>query len=398
MEITIPRFSHKPLTYDQHHGVRPEIREIRLLRCVWDADTPPGLRFELKHFNVSSALPAYDALSYTWGPDLPTHLISINGGRFEVRENLYHFLIEYASWPAGNTWLWVDQLCIDQKSLEERNHQISLMAGIYTNAEKVLIWLGSGFHESDAWSDSIQAFENHFSKHTRGFKQVTRGESEFDEHAWFSLHHYWTRLWVIQEILLAKSLVVIWGSKHVDWNTITRHLPYLDEATCLNRIRFARDKRKADGSYGLSWEEALELGSASDCEETRDKVYGLLGLVASEQLIMPDYSKPPAEIVDAIIRKQIENSYHGWASWKRIWALCQNDFDLPEEPKPVQQLQYMLLDSPEPPPPDGAQYTDRELFKGIALSPAPGLHLAPPTKSLIDVFKLGVWFVDPGVD
>ena len=38
--------------------------------------------------------------------------------------------------------LWIDQICINQDDVHERNEQVALMHRIYSKAENVVIWLG----------------------------------------------------------------------------------------------------------------------------------------------------------------------------------------------------------------------------------------------------------------
>jgi hypothetical protein len=45
--------------------------------------------------------------------------------------------------------LWIDAICIDQENLKERGQQVRLMAGIYTKASRVLVWLGETADNSD---------------------------------------------------------------------------------------------------------------------------------------------------------------------------------------------------------------------------------------------------------
>ena len=40
--------------------------------------------------------------------------------------------------------LWADALCINQADIAERGRQVLLMADIYSSAELVFAWLGSG--------------------------------------------------------------------------------------------------------------------------------------------------------------------------------------------------------------------------------------------------------------
>lgn len=85
--------------------------------------------------------PKYDALSYTWGRPNIVKGIELNGTRVDVRENLWSALVHLRNATEGRV-IWIDALCIDQNSLEEKNHQVKLMAYIYSRAETVLVWLG----------------------------------------------------------------------------------------------------------------------------------------------------------------------------------------------------------------------------------------------------------------
>jgi hypothetical protein len=85
-------------------------------------------------------LPAYKAISYAWGPKLPLSTISINGRPFSVRENLWHFLEQYAlrMLKLDTIDIWIDQIFIDQKSMLEKTHQVGLMSRIYKHAVQVV--------------------------------------------------------------------------------------------------------------------------------------------------------------------------------------------------------------------------------------------------------------------
>ena len=38
--------------------------------------------------------------------------------------------------------LWIDQICIDQETVDEKNYQVALMGDLYSIAEKVIVRLG----------------------------------------------------------------------------------------------------------------------------------------------------------------------------------------------------------------------------------------------------------------
>ena len=88
------------------------------------------------------------ALSYTWGPPTPVKKILINGEVFFVRQNLHHLLAK-ARGAAERPLIWIDQLCIDQDNIKERNEQVSRMRQIYRNADTVFAWLGPSYDDSN---------------------------------------------------------------------------------------------------------------------------------------------------------------------------------------------------------------------------------------------------------
>jgi hypothetical protein len=50
----------------------------------------------------------------------------------------------------GTSHLWIDAPCIDQSSTEGKSSQIPLIGKIYSQAEKVLIWIDEEEEESGA--------------------------------------------------------------------------------------------------------------------------------------------------------------------------------------------------------------------------------------------------------
>jgi hypothetical protein len=143
-------FLHDPLD-----NTRKQIRLVRLMDF-----TRRGIQCELGTFDLDSAtIPSYRALSYTWGVAQPNFQIILNGRWFRVRENLYRFF-KAAAHRKMKHWIWIDQVCIQQEIVEERNHQVSMMAKIYRNAEEVITWLSDKEKSTDvAARDLTDLFE-----------------------------------------------------------------------------------------------------------------------------------------------------------------------------------------------------------------------------------------------
>ena len=134
----------------QYEPLQPNGNQVRLLCFSDDPGGQPG--YTLKTFDINEC-PPYDALSYMWGPPLPTRIISLNKRSFEVRKNLWDFLdrierTDITVLDKGDchllhpTYLWIDQICIDQSSMGEKSHQVKRMSEIYKQSQRVIVWLG----------------------------------------------------------------------------------------------------------------------------------------------------------------------------------------------------------------------------------------------------------------
>ncbi|KAG6355576.1 hypothetical protein INS49_003538 [Diaporthe citri] len=111
--------------------------------------------------------------------------------------------------------LWVDSICIDQASIEERAIQVGLMGQIYSNASTVRVWIGlPGFTDIRAAfgfiDNTLRAGYNKpmvVSNIRPDIKAVTELLSR----------SYWNRMWVFQEIVLAQQVVVHCGAHSKPW-------------------------------------------------------------------------------------------------------------------------------------------------------------------------------------
>ena len=291
-------FVHSPLNY-KVNAIRlvkllPRSRPSDPVQCTLIIeDLHPGVEFH--------------ALSYVWGR-LSHNKILVNGYSFEVRDNLHHFLKEKSLDRdfCLHKRFWVDQICIDQENVEERNHQVNQMAQIYSSARKVHIWLGRERGASDGVMDDIQTY-----KSPPGHEDAaSMGLQCF---AYLSEARYWNRLWIIQEILLAKSISVMYGPRTIPWsqlevlfNDILLHLKdaqkpvddivYAESLRSSNLGRFILERQKmlsegVDGAARLfDWYNIIQLSRESCCTDVRDRIFGVLGLVDPLFRIPVDYS------------------------------------------------------------------------------------------------------------
>ncbi len=228
---------------------------IRVLHIL-PGNTDEEINCTIDNFSASEYCPARDtfhycAVSYTWGNPGDVKSIRLNNRRFPVRSNLWSLLFHLRA-RKESRGLWIDAICIDQSSLEERNHQVGLMGDIYGGADGVLVWLG----EADANSDL--AFE--FIRQPRGFfdrvaveipisvgftfpwtwLRRNRGPRirtvlsehrlpiiEFEAVLRLCERDYWNRTWIIQEIVLAKNIEVLCGHQRMHGQDLEDFAVYL---------------------------------------------------------------------------------------------------------------------------------------------------------------------------
>lgn len=62
--------------------------------------------------SMKDAVPAYKALSYSWGNPSPTDLILVDGLRYYIAKNLNAFLRRQREECATRQYFWIDALCI----------------------------------------------------------------------------------------------------------------------------------------------------------------------------------------------------------------------------------------------------------------------------------------------
>jgi hypothetical protein len=212
-----------------HEPVDRFLQEIRLICVIPEADGP--IKCKLKHVNLqSNKTPDYRALSYTWGAPNPVQNITVNNQSFLVRQNLYDFLKAFRTrlyrfrdcgdYGKEVQWLWIDQMCIDQSVVEERNHQVEMMSDIYRRACYVYVWLGKSDKCIESVMKTIKAdFRRHY--------DCVRKESPTNKLSgpalqYFFGNSYWLRLWIVQEIMLARYIRVICGETLLSWEELKR--------------------------------------------------------------------------------------------------------------------------------------------------------------------------------
>ncbi|KAH7384641.1 heterokaryon incompatibility protein-domain-containing protein [Pyrenochaeta sp. MPI-SDFR-AT-0127] len=317
----------------QYGSLEPNKKSVRLLEIFPGPNYEP-IRGSLRPCNLDDN-PSYIALSYMWDQGSQHKYIECQGTKIRVGENLWNFLQQYrenmstkqyhARDPVIAPRLWVDAVCINQADIDERGHQVSQMRDIYTGADSVIVWLGLA-----------QGSEELAFVLTRYPSLLKPGEMSA---ALVDLLNksYWSRVWVVQEFVLAKSVEIWCGSLRADaaafeslcrseqpltgFSALSQHIgnsqgwplfkyrrDFRHSRTYKRELLGRRNSKSLKSNFRLR--DLLQSFATSQSSEVYDKVYGFLGIASSGrgERIRPDYTRTPVELLVDVLHNQCQST------------------------------------------------------------------------------------------
>ncbi|ETS86291.1 hypothetical protein PFICI_00119 [Pestalotiopsis fici W106-1] len=235
---------------------------------------------------------------------------------------------------SAETYLWIDAICINQADIEEKNYQVPLMADIYSAAARVLVWLGPGDQGTDRFMDwLLSSWRPAPGSSSERREAYVLNQPASSDLYWLSLsiflRQWFSRIWIVQEAVLPeKDPLVMCGSRtisfaHLDgclralvndhgWMGykppsprikafLEEHVKDFDnpgdaiQQVFVNnaRLKGLIGMRSSESSKWLysSMEQALLDTMHHEATNTRDKIYGLLGIIneKSRRRVIVDY-------------------------------------------------------------------------------------------------------------
>ncbi|KAK3306225.1 heterokaryon incompatibility protein-domain-containing protein [Chaetomium strumarium] len=236
---------------------------IRVLNILDEEET---LHVSLRTVDLADE-PFFYALSYTWGNphangvDFTEHFNAVNeeysvsqktpilcdGQVLEVQRNLLDILRELRqllsspnsqSQPPllptdGKLCIWIDAICINQNDMAERAAQVRIMDQIYKAAAHTVVWLGRADQYTQAAAATIarvaayprDVFAASGASPFRRQDPEVYAKSGLPYTSWMDwcsvaalLKRQWfSRVWIIQETVLSRSLVLLCGRHAIAW-------------------------------------------------------------------------------------------------------------------------------------------------------------------------------------
>lgn len=245
----------RPPQWFEYPALMKPASQIRLLR-VHGAPEDALLVGDLIVHDIDEA-PEYSAISYTWGPETPREAIMVNGQRMMVRTACHYALRQARLFsPEPSILLWIDSICINQLDLEEKAHQVGMIASIFEQAEQTFVCIGP--HEADSQlvcqhlthlDDRCEDEALHYDEECESCVAMLDKEGEFavlseaDDpvhslHEWaseltalelerldealyrFGERSYWERMWIYPEVAKSRQIVLFCGDNAVTMDVV----------------------------------------------------------------------------------------------------------------------------------------------------------------------------------
>ncbi|KAH7119931.1 heterokaryon incompatibility protein-domain-containing protein [Dendryphion nanum] len=356
------------------HG---SVEKLSTERLSGASPSEPQTRVSCTVSHVSLELPPpYIALSYTWGDSNEKAPILIDGAIIHVTKNL-EVALAHLTPEDQEISLWIDALCINQQDSTEKTEQVGQMHNIYSRATSVTTWLGPSADDSDAVMDWIQHYGSLSHKFGIGTKpelQLLRLLQALELHpetlpqeelkvfleeiathlstanddedkitlalANFFKRGYWNRVWIVQELVHAKTVEFVCGTKTVAEEPLHHALRLLRNFGQFRQLKSAQQQKATDwdhrkpavntrnpinilkvrrtvGQFPLIY--LIRTFRFFQATDPRDRIFALLSFASDAPAmgLRPDYRKPYMEVYAETTMLLLKNGFSD------ILSLCQ---------------------------------------------------------------------------
>ena len=290
-------------------------------------------------------IPRYEALSYVWGskgnpvnifvkarkPERsgPFSPLGLSRRRtISVTQNLATALPYLRKRDKARVF-WIDAICVNQQDRAERGHQVKRMAAVYSMASQVIVWLG---HESQNSTLALRVLDGLGSQLRVNWnifemtsaltgETITQYFDPFDYETWKSVgdllsQPWFERLWIWQEVRLAREAHLFCGNEGVPWESLRRATLYLRRASrpegfshligcCYNLVSYGDYVAGAFDSLDI----ILENTKFASCSDPRDKIFAVLSLVRKDETrgLDPNYAKSAEAVFQDLVMHYTSN-------------------------------------------------------------------------------------------
>jgi Heterokaryon incompatibility protein (HET) len=166
--------------------------------------------------------------------------------------------------------IWIDALCIDQNDKSECSAQVLLIGTIYASAAEVIVWLGKDirFLSDVIWLHNQTALQSQAWQHLRemnlsGAQRVLFPINKQNPAAqellakwqgywqFFECRTWFTRAWIVQEVILARHIVMWCGEYQLPYDKVVMLVRLLGLSGTIGLINRYADTARGEASPNL---------------------------------------------------------------------------------------------------------------------------------------------------
>jgi hypothetical protein len=304
-------------TYESLPG--PDCIRLLHLEPALHADAP--LRFSFQTAQLAKAVAQYEVISYIWGEPKLIHPLYVDDGTHVLVTKDLDKALRRLRHPTTVRILWADAVCINQVDNEEKSTQIPLMARIFRGASKVLAWLDDGADEERGLLllEQLSRYQDPEYKDGDEYENEDEDEDGDEElgdkelpdsyarddniliHKFLSLA-WFTRLWIIQEIVMNADVILFCGTSSMTWvrfsEAFSNYLYLQPQGTRLvdlKRLEVLRNITRVWAQHNLpgllrsrsvaqeSIVDLVETFSGYGCADPRDHIFALYSMTQDIQ-------------------------------------------------------------------------------------------------------------------
>jgi hypothetical protein len=221
------------------HIIRPGYGEFRLLCIDPASDRDAPLQGHLRVASLRER-PNYATLSYCWGDQTNKRRLELDCYSLNISSGLDTALRSFRALRVRV--VWVDQICINQQDVDERNAQILMMKDIYVCSSECFVYLGESSGDPDELAllinyvkiyrgdSGMQDQVLHIYEEVLKLKEDRRVAEDISEDSgwrkWrgylFNIisRSYFSRIWVLQELIFSKKVTCLLGSFAFSWDIV----------------------------------------------------------------------------------------------------------------------------------------------------------------------------------
>lgn len=280
-------------------------KEIRLIQVLPSEDSSP-MKLRLINANFEHAI--YKALSYVWDRSNQTQIVLLNSERVCIPEKMYDYLCN----AQKQSLYWIDIICIPLYNPLERNHHVFLMAQIYKHAAQV-----------DVLLDGVCPIVDNYFQHSWSCPDPKSLLEEATVFADIAKHRYWERIWVLQEFVVARDIILQLDTCSLSISCFNRMYTsaqsrsdtgldgvkiFLDYRNSMRQARLRKrtsigptSEPSTCGRLQASFEEMLYTTRHLRCTDPRDRVYTITNICNLDR----DFSIDGLESTEDLIHRVV---------------------------------------------------------------------------------------------